>query len=72
MAKGSKKLKRSGRKKAYYARQFTITARNKARRALRRERQINAAIDKRVTAQVLRGDAGTVARQYAERMVKNG
>jgi hypothetical protein len=38
--KGRKKLTRSGRKKAYYTRQYIVTARNKARRALRRERRI--------------------------------
>jgi hypothetical protein len=39
-SKGRKKLVRSGRKKAYYTRQYIVTARNKARRAKKREANI--------------------------------
>lgn len=34
--KGGRKLKRSGKDRSYYERQFTVTARNKARRANKR------------------------------------
>ena len=36
---GAKKLRRSGRKAAYYTRQHIVTARNKARRALKRKKR---------------------------------
>lgn len=46
-SKGRKKLTRSGRDKAYYERQYRVTAHNKARRAEKREKNIAAAKAKR-------------------------